>query len=168
MQRAVNRSMAARIEALESAPIAEPDTQLRRDLDELADRIHAIKDAGAHVLADLAGRTAADTSVLRDTLDALSEKHDDLILAVAEGIERTDRAERRIRASVQSARRKLAESGIEDPAIEAEVAQLRIEDGGGGEPAGVPPVREQVAPAQTEPSSVRGVTLEQLRRARGL
>lgn len=168
VQRAVNRSIASRIEKLESAPREPPDKQLRRDLDELSDRIEAIKEAGTEVLADLAGRTAADDATLRETLDALSEKYDDIVLAVSEGIERTDRSERRIQATIRSARRRLAEGGYSDPGIEAEVDQLRAENGESGDPEGVPPVREALALVDPESSSVKGVTVEQLRRARGM
>ncbi|MEE8492520.1 MAG: hypothetical protein V3S25_00635 [Nitrospirales bacterium] len=54
-----------------------------------------------------------------------------LKFAIAEGIERTDRAEKRIRKSVSSARRLVTESGLEHPGLEAEDEEIRARDGEG-------------------------------------
>lgn len=111
----------------------------------------------------------ADAAVqaLQDRLESCEAKIHELTHAVDEGIARTDRAERRIRAVVKRARDELAEGGFSDPGLEAEAADLRLIDGGGRDERGVQPMRENVAD-DSETSSVRGVPLSVLRRARGI
>jgi len=95
------------------------------------------------------------------------QKIKELTFAVSEGIERTDRAERRIRNAIQRARKELAAHGFEDPGLEAEASELRIVDGDGGGDGGVPVVPEEVAEAESAPSSIKGVSAAQLRRRWG-
>lgn len=110
----------------------------------------------------------------------LARSHEDrltnLTLAVAEGIAHVERAEARIRATVQRARAQLAESGIESPALEAEGDQLQLVYDGGSANRKLHAVRDEVAaPAaaavesldDSRPSSVPGMTRGQLRRFRG-
>ena len=112
----------------------------------------------------------------------LARSHEDrltnLTLAVAEGIAHVERAEARIRATVQRARAQLAESGIESPALEAEGAELQLLDEQGGGSRRLHAVREEVAsspvpellqnrPDDHQPSAVPGMTRGELRRFRG-
>jgi len=101
-------------------------------------------------------------------LDQITTQIKDLTLAVSEGIERTDRAERRVRGVIQRARKELAARGYEDPGLEAEDHELRAVDGDGGKDGGVPTVSEEVAEVEPAPSSIRGVSAEQLRRRWGI
>ena len=101
----------------------------------------------------------------RDRLDGFDDRIKELVHAVAEGIERTARAERRVKSVVRRARKELAESGLQDPALEAEDTELRLLDGAGGDSGGVPPMLDAVE-AAPQASSIPGVTLEALRRAR--
>lgn len=87
-------------------------------------------------------------------LAELQVRINELTMAVAEGIQHVDRAERRVKATVARARRQLEDSGLESPGLEAEWAELRERDGDGGEERGVQPVREAV---EADPS--RPVTL---------
>ena len=96
-----------------------------------------------------------------------SQKIKDLTFAVSEGIERTDRAERRIRNAIQRARKELAARGFDDPGLEAEAHELRVVDGDGGGDGGLPAVQTEVAAAESTPSSIRGVSAETLRRRWG-
>jgi len=64
-----------------------------------------------------------------------------LRLAVDEGIRSVTRAEKRVAKTVQGARRKLAESGLEHPGLEAEAAELRNVDGEGSEEDELPTVQ---------------------------
>ena len=75
----------------------------------------------------------------------------ELTLATSEGIERVERAERRVRATVTRARKELAAEGFESPGLEAEDAELRLLDGGRGEAGEVHPVREDVEPLGPPP-----------------
>ena len=102
------------------------------------------------------------------SLAAVTTKIKDLTFAVSEGIERTDRAERRIRNAIQRARKELGSRGYEDPGLEAEAYELRAVDGDGGKDSGVPAVSEEVAAVEPEASSIRGVSAEQLRRRWGI
>ncbi len=97
-------------------------------------------------------------------LEQQSQKIKDLTFAVSEGIERTDRAERRVRGVIQRARKELGKLGYEDPGLEAEAHELRILNGEGGGDGGVPVVPEEVAAVEPAPSSIKGVSAEQLRR----
>lgn len=98
-------------------------------------------------------------------IEALEERIDSLRLAVSEGIQHVDRAENRIKATVARAQKKLEEHGYESPGLDAEALQLRLVDGGGSEESELPPVHPSV---EGTPSSIPGVTLEELQRARGL
>jgi len=129
----------ARLERLESAPT--PDGRV----------------------ANLEGLTVA----LDAQLSEVTQKIKDLTFAVSEGIERTDRAERRIRNAIQRARKELAKLGYEDPGLEAEAHELRIVDGDGSGDGGMPVVSKEVAAVGGEASSIKGVTAEQLRKRWG-
>jgi len=99
-------------------------------------------------------------------VDGLATQIKQITLATAEGIERVDRAERRIQATVKRARRHLAESGYVDDGLETEAGDLRLLDGGGSESEPVPSVPTEVAASAPEASSIPGVTREQLLRVR--
>ena len=145
--------IALRVETLETIPRPTPDvTSLREGYDMVRTAV-----------AGLTERANQATAELND----LREAHKDLVLAVAEGIERTERAERRVKAVVKRARKELADSGLTDPALEAEDRELSPVDEERGENGGLQPVRGAVAPAREEPSSVRGVPLATMRRMRG-
>jgi len=107
-------------------------------------------------------------AALRDSQEAIESKFKNLLQAVADGIERVDRSERRVIATLKRGRKELAEHGLESAGLEAEVAELQLVDGTGGEEQGMPAVREEVAADGGTPSSVPGVSVEQLLRARGL
>ena len=116
-----------------------------------------------------------DDSGIMTLLEALAEEvaairawRNDITLAVDEGIKRVDRAERRIKQTVTRARKELEERGFTDPGLDAEAHELRVIDGEGGDVEGVPPVSEDVEEPGDEPSSIPGVSLSQLHRARGL
>jgi len=103
-----------------------------------------------------------------DDLEDVAGRMKNLTMAVAEGIERVDRSERRIGATIKRAQAKLAESGYDDPAIAAEIEGLRLIDGAGGLEEEVPPLLPGVGDAGGQPSSVPGLTVAQLQRVRGL
>lgn len=107
------------------------------------------------------------TVALDSRLSELDQKIKELTFAVSEGIERTDRAERRIRNAIQRARKELAARGFDDPGLEAEAHELRIVDGEGGEDRGVPAVSEEVAAVEGAASSIKGVSADLLRRRWG-
>jgi len=100
-------------------------------------------------------------------LDQITTQIKDLTFAVSEGIERTDRAERRVRGVIQRARKELGARGYEDPGLEAEAYELRAVDGDGGKDGGVPTVSKEVAEVEPEASSIPGVSAEQLRKRWG-
>jgi len=88
-------------------------------------------------------------------------------LAIAEGIERVGRAEARVTETVRRAKRRADEAGYTDPGIEAEAAELQRVDGDGSEASSVPVLHTDVGDDVSHPSSVRGVSVEQMQRARG-
>lgn len=156
LQRSV-KDTCSKIERLESVSrpdfdVSEMETRHRLDLEELAVRISGIE---------------VRVGEWTDTLDSIEGKLRTMTHAISEGIERTDRAERRIKATVRRARKELSEAGLTDPGVDAENLELRLLDGEGGDGGKLPPLRENMEPPENGASSVRGVTLEQLQRARG-
>lgn len=115
--------------------------------------------------------TAADHG---DKITELAAQHitlqrsvEQLTLAVSDGIERVDRAENRIKATIARARKELKGHGFESPGLEAENNELRLVNGTGSDERGVPAVPAEVASATEQASSVRGVPLGTLQRVRG-
>lgn len=106
------------------------------------------------------------TVELWGTIEAIQKNVEDQTLAIAEGIERVGRAEQRVAETVRRAKRRADEAGYEDPGVEAEVAELQRRDADGGDQLQLlqPGVEDDVG----DVSSVRGVSVEQLQRARGL
>ncbi len=129
----------SRLESVESAPTA-------------SDRVLNLEELGV----------AQDSA-----LEQLTTKIKDLTFAVSEGIERTDRAERRVRGVIQRARKELGARGYEDPGLEAEDYELRKVNGDGGKDGGVPIVPEEVATVEPEASSIHGVSAAILRKRWG-
>jgi len=149
-----------------------PNKDTRRALDELREQL------GGHLArlelvesAPTPGDRVTNLEELANaqerTLADQQQKIKELTFAVSEGIERTDRAERRIRNAIQRARKELAARGFDDPGLEAEAHELRIVDGDGGGDGGMPAVSEEVAAVEPAPSSIRGVSAEQLRKRWG-
>jgi len=113
-------------------------------------------------LALEAAAQAQDAHATSSLARAHEDRLNNLTLAVAEGIQHVERAEYRIRATIQRARRELAESGAESAGLEAEARDLREVDGGRGLESGVPPVSTPVAePPAEDPlmSSLRALRL---------
>jgi len=145
--------IAARLCDLETAPVPAPNLDpIRYDITSNWDSHRELR---------------SEVGALASAVEGMAGKLKDYSFALAEGIERTDRAERRIKATVARARKKLLEHGIEDPNLEAETDDLRERDGEGSDPDGVLPLRREVADPAQEASSIRGVSIETLRRARG-
>jgi len=146
-----------RLDLLESTP-ASPVT---------ADTLRAAVDA---ILQSLEKRL----SPVESRLDGVETEASDgerrvkeLTFAVAEGIERVARHERRIHATVKRARKELADHGFESAGLEAEATELRLVDGEGGADSRVSKVSEEVEVPDEAPSSIRGVSADELRRVRG-
>jgi len=110
----------------------------------------------------------ASSSDYRNQMELFEGRIKDLTIGIAEGIKGYEKSERRVQATIQRARKQLKERGLESPALDAEDRDLRLVDGAGGDEFGVPAVPSEVAQAPDQASSVPGVTLEQLQRARGL
>lgn len=67
------------------------------------------------------------------------------------------RAEGRARKIVESAREELAEHGFEHAGVEAQAAELRLVDAGGGGEEAVPAVRQDLESPPTAPSDWRSL-----------
>ncbi len=147
------RGVLSRLYDLESAP--SPGL----DLDPIHHELTSIR-------TELSSDNASITELV-DTVTGLTVQAKEFVIALAEGIERTDRAERRIKATVARARKELKARGYEDPGLDSEAYELRDADGDGGEIDGVLPLRAGVEEPAQEASSISGVSLETLRRVRG-
>ena len=138
---------------------------LREQLDGITSRLERLESAPTATDRVL---NLEELGVAQDAhLDQITTQIKDLTFAVSEGIERTDRAERRVRGVIQRARKELEARGYEDPGLEAEAHELRVVDGDGGKGDGVPAVPKEVAALEPEASSIRGVPAETLRRRWG-
>jgi len=168
LSRAAKLRIQERFDALESAPrhYVDPDrvSSIETDLQEL--RLMAQTDHAAHGGSREAFEARLDS--LTESIAELATSHTELIHAVDEGISRTERAERRIRGTIQRARKELKARGYDDPGLEAEDREFREVDENGGSPGGVPFVPETVGEARDEASTIRGVSLETMKRFRGM
>lgn len=139
----------------------------KQQLRDIEGRLRSLEQAPTE---DSTASLEAAHQLLRDNFEAttrrLDESFDRLLLAVAEGIEKVERKERRIDAVIGRARKELKEHGLESSALTAEGHELHLVDGTGSDEPGLPAVREEVAGPTEQASSVRGVTVEQLKRAR--
>ncbi len=120
------------------------------------------------VLRDQLELFPSSSAAVDARLDSLDTKVKDQIHAIDVAIERTNRAERRIGATVARARKELEKRGFKDPGLEAEDRELRLLDGDAGNESGLLDVRDEVESVQSAPSSIAGVTLAELQRARGV
>lgn len=148
------RGILARLDALETAP--RPTT----DLEPVTTTLEALQGDILEMLKHLNAHS--------DALEALQRQAKDFTFALSEGIERTDRAERRIAATVKRARDKLAESGFSDAGLDAEADGLQLVDGDRSEDVRVQGVPAEVAAVASDASSVKGVPLATMRRLRGM
>ena len=139
-----------RLEALESAPTLPPPPV----------------DVAA-IVAELEVRLESRLGPVSASLLELERRLKDTNVAVAEGIERTDRTERRIASTVARARKELRESGLDHPGVEAEDHELRKVDGDGSHGTEVLNLPGAVEADPDAPSSIRGVPASYLRRVRG-
>ena len=150
IDRADLSSILGRVEALESRP-KPPD--LAPTLDSIEHDIDALQ---------------ASSGDYQNQMELFEGRIKDLTIAIAEGIKGYEKSERRVQATIQRAQKELKARGLESPGLEAEAHDLRLVDGGRSDEYGVPAVPPEVAQAADQASSVPGVTLEQLQRARGL
>ena len=146
-------SIAGRLDALETAPRPGPS-------------VDQVKAALGPTLAEIA-ELAIQMSALADLSIDLQQKLKATNFAVSEGIERTDRAERRIHATIKRARKELKDKGFEDPGLEAEAYELRDIDGTRSRDGRVPVLPAGVEPPVEAASSIRGVSVEELQKVRG-
>lgn len=98
----------------------------------------------------------------------LAEKNaaqiDDLRLAVSDGIQRSDRAEKRVQKTVSAARRLVRENGLEHAGLEAEHEELLERDDA---PSGVSEVLPLFKPVETPPpTGIPGMNPQELARIR--
>jgi len=147
------RSTRTRVMELESAPRASAE------LSEIGAKVSALV-AATDKLEGLGGILGART-------DALEAERKQMTLAIAEGIERVDRADRRIKDTVRRARKELADDGYAHSGLEAEASEFRPIDGAGGPAGGLQPVPGALEEVDEAPSTIPGVTLAQLRQIRG-
>ena len=166
-----------RLERLESVP---EQAQLEESLRSAQTEIVALRASQDHTqtVVDVLDKRIEDLATsplsikrldaLQADLERLTTRMKELTHATAEGIERVERSERRVQNTIQRSRKELAQFGYESAGLEAEAAELRLVDGGGGEESQLPTVRPEVAEPAEESSSLPGVTLAQLRQIRGL
>jgi len=147
----------ARIERLESPP---PTTHTPQQIEELRAALLPLFQAE---IASVEARMDGCETGLED----VETKMKNLTIATAEGIERVERYERRINATVQRARKQLSEQGLESSGLEAEAADLRIVDGGRSDESEVSALPTGLEPPSERASSVKGVPAATLARVRG-
>lgn len=147
--------------------------KLLKSLGQVGRRVDALEGLVSRLSADTkaiqtAVPPAYDDRAVLQALDQLEERMNVLREAVAEGIERVDRSERRIAQVVRRAKERYEE----DPGVEAEYRQLQGEllpgDGAGGDRGGLQHVSEAVEGRRLDTRSVPGiVTDEMIRRITG-
>lgn len=140
-----------RLEALEAASAVYPAWQAA--LDELRLELTKTRELALEAVA-----LAQDAQTTSSAVGGFDARLNDLTLAVANGIQHVERAENRIRATIQRARQERAQLELEPhPGLEAEADSLRLEDGARGEPSAVHPVRAEVGEDENEVVPLPGV-----------
>ncbi len=148
----------------------------RTILDGIISRLEALETAPApppppipteSIFAKIEARIETRLAPITASLLELERRLKDTNVAVSEGIERTERTERRIASTVARARKELRESGYDHPGVEAEDHELRKRDGEGSRGTELPQLPEEMEAAADHPSSIRGVPASTLRRVRG-
>ena len=137
------------------------------DVTAIEERLAAQDASAEEVRASLEELRTDGLSALVTRADLVDRRLNEMLQALAEGIERVDRSERRIRATVARAQKKLEEAGYEDAGVEAEVAGLQLVDVRGSEDVAMRVVPEDVETDADSPSSIPGVSAETLAKARG-
>lgn len=139
-------------------------------LEDIRRRLHDVESMAPPVCghSDVVEDVAARVQRLSEVVDAMVGDHKRLQLAIDEGIQKVNRAERRIRSSVSRARKQLAELGLEDPMLEGEAGEIRDDDGDGSENGRVRLVPPEVGGDPQTPSTIKGVSVEMIRRVRGM
>lgn len=131
--------------------------------------VHEIRTSRA-VLASIAQPATTphqcDTEAVRLELEALEartlEDSGRLRLAIAEGIERVDRAEKRVQKTVSSARKLVRENGLEHAGLEAEYSELLERDGEASPAVELPALPEPVV--DDRPTGIPGISRAELNR----
>lgn len=93
----------------------------------------------------LSGSEALKAHDTRSVVESHTARLEELLFAVSEGIQKVERTENRIRATVRRAKEQLEDGGVSSPALDAEASELRLLDGGARETEQVPSVPERVA-----------------------
>jgi len=161
-QRSID-ALSTRLAELERRPV--PD-DLGTDVLFLENKLESLQ-GSLGALRGMFNDLKPQMAVSNTRLDAIETRIKELVHAIAEGIERTARAERRIGQTIARARAELKKRGYKDPGIEAEDRELRLIDADGSDESAVSPVPKDVGEPSPAPSSVSGVSQDQLRRARG-
>ncbi len=143
----------------------------RRGLRECRGRLESLESTQANVdfltqemsrLSPIVAQTARERTsqaILEVRLETLEGQRKEMTLAIAEGIEHVDRAERRIKSTLQRAKTKLAGLGYQDDGVDAEMEELRLVNGGGGKESELPPVPEHVGAPDTLIEQLRSMGL---------
>lgn len=129
-----------RLERLESEPRWAQSEDTLGDLRVEMDGLAASQEATISKMETIAANFDAFGGVNHE----LTKELNSMKLAISEGIERVDRAERRIKSTVARARKELAERGLTDDGLEAENYELQLLDGAGSETKELPAVSEVV------------------------
>ena len=149
----------------------------RQELDRIIERLEALETTPApppppvptdFIVAEIEARIETRLAPITQSLLELERRLKDTNVAVSEGIERTERTERRIASTVARARKELRESGYDHPGVEAEDHELRKVDGDGSHGTEVLDLPGEVEANPDAPSSIRGVPASTLRRVRGI
>jgi len=136
-----------------------------RALGGLSELLASLHDDSTHQeLAAHVPPTAPERFVTANEHLELVARVDLLVLAVDAGITHVERVEKRVAATIRRARKEFTDAGFEHAGLDAEAAELQLVDGDGGEEDSVPPMPTDV---EGTPSSIPGVTAEQLARFRG-
>jgi len=158
----VFRDLRGRVAGLESAPSLDP---LREHVSAVDGNLVGLRDT-IEDLRDQLATFPSKTTEFSERIRLVERRMDEHTHAIAEGIERTARAERRIGQTVARARQRLADSGVVDEGLEAENRGLKLidDDDRGIQPQTDPAARADYA---DQPSSIQGVSASTLRAARG-
>lgn len=96
----------------------------------------------------LSPEVEAKLAKVEGELVEVQRRLDQFTLGLAEGIDRVERSERRVRQTISGAKRRFEAEGFVDPGLEAEAALLPESNGDSGPAEEVQPVSDGVEPGE--------------------
>jgi len=148
----------------------ELEKRIRVDVAAVHDAVRAVEEAleTAQIPDPQSDRLEALEALVIEMGTQQASHQKTITVAVAEGIERVDRSERRIKSTVTRAQKELRKRGFQDATLDAEATDISELNEVRGDQLELPSVHENVGATEQAPSSIPGVPRALMLRFRGM